>query len=41
MTKKYHFVPTVKVGDEVQGGNIIGTVKETDLIDHKIMVSTR
>jgi len=38
MTKKYHFVPTVKVGDEVQAGNILGTVKETDLIDHKIMV---
>jgi V/A-type H+-transporting ATPase subunit A len=38
MTKKYHFVPTVNVGDEVQAGNILGTVKETDLIDHKIMV---
>jgi len=38
MTKKYHFIPTVKVGDEIQAGNIIGTVKETDLIDHKIMV---
>jgi V/A-type H+-transporting ATPase subunit A len=38
MTKKYHFIPTVNVGDEIQPGNIIGTVKETDLIDHKIMV---
>ena len=38
MTKKYHFIPTVNVGDEIQAGNIIGTVKETDLIDHKIMV---
>ena len=38
MTKKYHFVPSVNVGDEVQAGNILGTVKETDLIDHKIMV---
>ena len=38
MTKKYHFIPTVKVGDEIQAGNIIGSVKETDLIDHKIMV---
>jgi len=38
MTKKHHFIPTVNVGDEIQAGNIIGTVKETDLIDHKIMV---
>ncbi|RDJ31905.1 MAG: V-type ATP synthase subunit A [Crenarchaeota archaeon] len=38
MTKKYHFVPSVKVGDEVEPGNIIGVVKETDLIDHSIMV---
>src|SRR3989304_1657267 len=38
MTKKYHFIPTVNVGDKVQAGNILGTVKETDLIDHKIMV---
>ena len=38
MTKKYHFVPSVNVGDEIQAGNILGTVKETDLIDHKIMV---
>ncbi|MCH7877501.1 MAG: V-type ATP synthase subunit A, partial [Thaumarchaeota archaeon] len=38
MTKKYHFVPTVSVGDEVAGGDVLGTVKETDLIDHSIMV---
>ncbi|MCH2404961.1 MAG: V-type ATP synthase subunit A [Nitrosopumilus sp.] len=38
MTKKYHFVPTVSVGDEVTGGDILGTVKETDLIDHSIMI---
>ena len=38
MTKKYHFVPTAKVGDDVQPGNVIGTVKETELIDHSIMV---
>ena len=38
MTKKWHFVPTVSNGDEVSAGNIIGTVKETDLIDHSIMV---
>ena len=38
MTKKYHFVPTVKNGDEVTAGNVIGTVQETDLIEHSIMV---
>jgi len=38
MTKKYHFVPTVKNGDVVHPGNVIGTVQETDLIEHSIMV---
>ncbi len=38
MTKKWHFVPTVSVGDEVTGGDILGTVKETDIVDHSIMV---
>ena len=38
MTKKYHFVPTVSNGDEVTAGNVIGTVQETDLIEHSIMV---
>jgi V/A-type H+-transporting ATPase subunit A len=38
MTKKYKFTPTVKVGDEVQGGNVLGTVDETQLIKHSILV---
>lgn len=38
MTKKYHFVPSVSVGDEVSPGNVIGVVQETDLIDHSIMI---
>ena len=38
MKKHYHFVPTVSTGDEVSGGSILGTVKETDLIEHSIMV---
>ena len=38
MTKKYHFVPTVSNGDKVEPGNVIGTVKETDLIENSIMV---
>jgi len=36
--KKWHFTPTVKVGDKVSEGDIIGTVQETPLILHKIMV---
>lgn len=36
--KKWHFTPTVKKGDEVSGGDVIGTVQETELIEHKIMV---
>ncbi len=38
MSKKYNFKPTVSVGDEVGPGDVIGTVKETELIDHSIMV---
>ena len=38
LTKNYHFVPTVSTGDEVSAGSILGTVKETDLIEHSIMV---
>lgn len=37
-TRKWKFEPTVKVGDEVGPGDIIGHVKETVLVDHKIMV---
>ena len=36
--KKWEFKPTVKVGDEVQEGDVIGTVQETPVILHKIMV---
>ncbi|MBN2254749.1 MAG: V-type ATP synthase subunit A [Deltaproteobacteria bacterium] len=35
---KWHFTPTVKAGDTVQEGDIIGTVPETGLIEHKIMI---
>ena len=38
LTKKYHFVPKVRVGDEISAGSVIGSVKETDLIEHSIMV---
>jgi len=35
--KKWHFVPKVKAGDRVEGGDIIGTVKETKSVVQKIM----
>ena len=35
---KWNFVPTVKAGDHVENGDIIGTVQETIVVNHKIMV---
>lgn len=34
----WHFVPCVKAGDRVMEGDILGTVQETDIVSHKIMV---
>ncbi len=36
--KKWAFTATVKAGDKVVGGDIIGTVQETNSILHKIMI---
>ena len=36
--KKWHFVPKVKPGDKVIGGDILGTVQETEIVEHRIMV---
>ncbi len=35
---KWDFKPLVKVGDYVKGGDIIGEVKETETITHRILV---
>ncbi len=35
---KWNFIPCVDVGDKVDGGDIIGNVLETELVNHKIMV---
>ncbi len=35
---KWEFVPTVQAGDEVEEGDVIGTVQETVLVQQKIMV---
>ncbi|MBM6859494.1 V-type ATP synthase subunit A [Clostridium saudiense] len=34
----WNFKPTVQIGDEVSSGDIIGTVQETTVVLHKIMV---
>jgi V/A-type H+-transporting ATPase subunit A len=36
--KKWHFVPKVAKGDAVTAGDVIGTVQETVLVEHRIMV---
>jgi len=36
--KKWSFEPVAKKGDKLVGGDVIGSVKETILVDHKIMV---
>ncbi|MBQ7160771.1 MAG: V-type ATP synthase subunit A [Clostridia bacterium] len=38
---KWHFVPCVKSGDRVTGGDIIGTVQENEVVLHKILVPPR
>lgn len=37
-SRKWHFVPTVSVGDNVVAGDVIGTVQETQVVLHKILV---
>ena len=34
----WHFVPSVEAGQEVEAGDVIGTVQETPIVVHKIMV---
>ena len=36
--KKWHFVPVAKTGDKVVAGDVLGTVQETKVVLHKIMV---
>ena len=35
---KWDFKPVLKAGDKVTGGAVLGTVQETDVVEHKIMV---
>jgi len=36
--KEWAFVPSVKKGDKVEGGSVLGAVQETPLIEHRILV---
>ena len=36
--KQWVFEPSVSVGEQVYGGDIIGTVQETEVVSHKIML---
>lgn len=36
--KQWHFTPSVQAGETVSEGDIIGTVQETDVVLHKVMV---
>lgn len=39
--KRWNFVPVVKIGDEVEPGDVLGTVQETIVVSHKIMVPVK
>ena len=39
--KKWHFTPEKKVGDAVKGGDTVGTVQETAIVSHKIMLPNK
>ena len=36
--KLWAFTPVAKVGDELQGGDVLGTVQETEAVLHRVMV---
>lgn len=38
MEQKWDFTPQVRVGDTVHAGDVLGTVPETSLITHRVMV---
>jgi V/A-type H+-transporting ATPase subunit A len=35
--KKWDFTPSLKAGDEIESGSILGTVPETPLIEHRVL----
>ena len=39
--KKWHFAPRLKSGTEAKGGQVLGTVAETERVEHRVMVPPR
>ena len=39
--KRWHFVPRMKAGEQVRGGLVVGTVQETQMVEHRIMIPPR
>ena len=35
--KRWHFTPSKRAGDTVRGGDVLGTVQETPVVQHKIL----
>jgi V/A-type H+-transporting ATPase subunit A len=38
LEKQWEFTPEVEVGDEVEAGDVLGTVPETESIEHKVLL---
>ncbi len=38
LKKKYHFKPALKLGENVKAGTVIGTIEETPLLTHSILI---
>jgi V/A-type H+-transporting ATPase subunit A len=38
LERKWHFRPTVSEGSRVRAGQIVGTVPETELVEHRVLV---
>ena len=38
LEKEWEFTPEVEVGDEVEAGDVLGTVPETESIEHKVLL---
>ncbi len=36
--RRWHFTPCLKYGDAVKGGDVYGTVQETGVIEHRLMI---
>ncbi|MGC8631188.1 MAG: V-type ATP synthase subunit A [Thermoprotei archaeon] len=37
--KKWHFIPLLKTGQDIKGGEVLGTVPETDIISHRVLIA--